>query len=135
MPQRTVDPTANDAAPALAMQAVMEGDRAAWLRCFAEDALLRDPVGGSPLDPKGAGLRGHDALGAFWDAVVAPAKSVEFAVAQSFPSGNAVAKVASVKIRFPNDSTIEYDGVFAYELDVDGRIQALSGYFSIPGAE
>lgn len=53
----------NTAHPAIvaartAMNAVSAGDRVAWLACYADDAVLHDPVGGSPLDPEGSGVRG-----------------------------------------------------------------------------
>ena len=32
---------------------VVEGARQAWLDLFADDALVQDPVGVSPLDPTG----------------------------------------------------------------------------------
>jgi hypothetical protein len=47
----------------------------AWLALFAADAVVQDPVGQSPLDPVGEGHRGHDAIGRFWDTVIAPVKS------------------------------------------------------------
>ena len=115
-----------------AMQAVMDKDREAWIAAFAEDALLRDPVGGSPLDPEGHGLRGHEAMRRFWDTVVEPARSVRFLVHQEFPSGDAVAKVATVQINYATGPAIEYDGVFVYEADTEGRIATLSGYFTPP---
>ena len=33
-------------------------DKAAWLALFADDAVIEDPVGVSPLDPSGQGHRG-----------------------------------------------------------------------------
>lgn len=131
MPSSTTNPSVS-AVSQEAMQAVMNKDREAWIAAFSEDALLRDPVGGSPLDPEGRGLRGHEAMRRFWDAVVAPAHSVRFRVHQEFPSGDAVAKVATVEINYANAPTIEYDGVFVYEADRHGRIATLSGYFTPP---
>ena len=37
-------------------------DRAAWLACFAEDAVSEDPVGSDPIT-------GHEAIGGFWDGI------------------------------------------------------------------
>ncbi|NIL57907.1 nuclear transport factor 2 family protein [Salinispora arenicola] len=115
-----------------AMSAVMAKDRGAWLDCFAEDALLRDPVGGSPLDPHGRGFRGHAALAQFWDSLVEPAQDVRFVVREEYPSPEATAKVASVAITLPGGEALTYDGVFVYEVDESGRIASLSGYFTPP---
>lgn len=115
-----------------AMRAVMAKNRAAWLDCFAEDALLRDPVGGSPLDPHGKGFRGHAALAQFWDSLVEPAQDVRFVVREEYSSSQATAKVASVTVTLPGGEALSYDGVFVYEVDESERITSLSGYFTPP---
>jgi len=117
--------------PERAMKAVMRKDRDAWLDCFAEDAVLRDPVGGSPLDPRGDGLVGRDALGRFWDGVVAPLDDVRFEVREEHVSGASVARVATVHLGSAAGE-ITYDGVFVYDLGADGRITELRGYFALP---
>lgn len=119
-------------APSLAMNAIMNKDRAAWLACFTDDAVLRDPVGGSPLDPEAKGLVGKDALGRFWDAVVEPAGGFHFHVRDEFVSGTSVARVATVEIERGPGRTLKYDGVFVYDMDGSGRIAHLHGYFEWP---
>ena len=113
-----------------AMAAVTGGDRNAWLAGYAADAVLHDPVGGSPLDPHGDGLRGHAALGQFWDLAVAP-NDVRFAVAAVHPAGTEAAVVATVTTRFPDDTVLDYDGLFVYRLDDDGRIASMHGYWDL----
>lgn len=119
-------------APDRAMQAAMAKDREGWLGTFAEDALLRDPVGGSVLDPNGTGLRGRKEMSVFWDAVVRPAQSVRFDIHQDYPSGSSVARVATVHIAYAAGDPITYDGVFVYEMNDDGLIASMSGYFTPP---
>ncbi|MEM9188751.1 MAG: nuclear transport factor 2 family protein [Myxococcota bacterium] len=119
--------------PTQAMAAVMRKDREAWLNCFSDEAILQDPVGGSPLDPEGKGLVGREALGRFWDAVVAPAGRVRFDVREEHTSGSSVARVATVHIELGN-AEIQYDGVFVYDLGAEGRIECLRGYFEAPGS-
>src|SRR4026208_1644640 len=46
--------------------------KAPWLALCAEDAVIEDPVGVSPLDPSGQGHRGKEAIARFWDTVIAP---------------------------------------------------------------
>ncbi|MEO1695854.1 MAG: nuclear transport factor 2 family protein [Planctomycetota bacterium] len=118
--------------PTRAMRAVMSKDREAWLDCFTPDAVLRDPVGGSALDPDGTGLVGREALAGFWDAVVAPAASVAFEVREEHVSGRSVARVATVEIGRSEGEPLRYDGVFVYDLDEGDRIQKLCGYFELP---
>ena len=50
----------------------MAKNRDAWLALFAEDAVVQDPVGKSPLDPTGEGHRGKEAIAAFFDNVIKP---------------------------------------------------------------
>ncbi len=115
-----------------AMQAVMAKDREAWLDCFSADALLRDPVGGSPLDPEATGLRGREGLGRFWDQIVAPLESVAFEVREAYTSGDAIAKVATVRLKLPTGASTSYGGVFVYDVDAQGLIAELRGYFTLP---
>ncbi|MEV0622440.1 nuclear transport factor 2 family protein [Nonomuraea sp. NPDC050404] len=112
-----------------AMSAVSAGDREAWLACYAPDAVLHDPVGGSPLDPHGAGLRGRAALERFWELAVAP-NEVRFEVAAVHPAGDEAAVVASVSIRFPTGASARYDGVFVYRIE-DERISSLHAYWDV----
>lgn len=110
----------------------MAKDRRAWLDCFAEDAVVHDPVGGSPVDPDGLGLMGHAGLERFWDALVAPMSSIRFQVRQEHRAGRSVARVATVTAELDGVGALTYDGVFVYDLDDEGRIAALRGYFELP---
>ena len=112
------------------MGAVTAGDRATWLETYSEDAVLHDPVGGSPLDPDGTGVRGRAALEQFWDLTVAP-NDVRFAISSVHPSGQEAAVVASVEITFANDAEVTYDGVFVYAVGEDGRIVSVRSYFDV----
>jgi steroid Delta-isomerase len=113
-----------------AMGAVTAGDRAAWLAAYAEDAVLHDPVGGSPLDPDGSGLRGRAGLEQLWDLTIAP-NDVTFTISSVHPSGREAAVVASVAIKFANDTEVAYDGVFVYAVHEDGRIASVRSYFDL----
>lgn len=115
-----------------AMEAVAAGDRAAWLRAYADDAVLHDPVGGSPLDPTARGLKGRPALEHFWDLTIEP-NDVRFTIAAVHPSGDEAAVVASVDIAFANGAQVTYDGVFVYAVDGAGRIASVRSYFDLDG--
>lgn len=112
------------------MRAVMDGDRDAWLACFAADAVVHDPVGGSPLDPDGAGLRGHAALRGFWDVSIAPA-AVTFTVREAHGAVRETALVGGVHVRWPGGAEARYDGVFAYAIGDDGLITSLRAYWDV----
>jgi len=113
-----------------AMNAVAAGDRDAWLSCYADDAVLHDPVGGSPLDSQGAGVRGLDGLNRFWWRAIAP-NQVRFDVTAVHAAGDEAAVVATVTTRFPNDAVVDYDGVFVYTINHDEQIVSLRGYWDV----
>lgn len=46
-------------------------------------------------------------------------------------AGSEVAVVAMVTTRFPHDAVVEYDGVFVYTVDNDGRIVSLRAYWDV----
>ncbi|MDX3698132.1 nuclear transport factor 2 family protein [Streptomyces europaeiscabiei] len=113
-----------------AMDAVTAGDRAAWSACYADDAVLHDPVGGSPLDPQGSGLRGRDALDGFWQVAIAPNR-VRFDIAAVHTAGAEAAVVATVTVTFADGAVADYDGVFVYTIGDDRRIVSMRGYWDV----
>jgi steroid delta-isomerase len=112
------------------MAAVTAGDRGAWLACYADDAVLHDPVGGSPLDPEGAGLRGRAALERLWDLTIAP-NEVHFEIDAIHSGGSEAVVVASVTLRLATGATADYDGVFLYRVDGEGRIASMRSFFDL----
>ena len=115
-------------AGAESLAAVRAKNKAAWLDLFAEDAVIQDPVGVSPLDPSGLGHRGKDAIGRFWDAVIAPGQ-LETKIRESYPAGDECANVATFVNHLPNGHKIETDLVVVYRVDACGRIASLKAYW------
>lgn len=113
-----------------AMAAVSAGDRQAWLDLYADDAVLEDPVGGSPLDPEGKGLRGRAALEGFWDLIIGP-NDFSFEITRSHSGGAEAAMVATVRGRYANGAEVTYDGVFVYEVGNDRKIQSVRAFWDI----
>ena len=111
------------------MDAVGRKAREEWIALFAPDGVVQDPVGVSPLDPTGDGHRGHEAIGAFWDATIAGLERVEFAIHDSFASGDEVANVATIFAHLPNGDVMRTDGVFVYRLDAEGRLESLRAFW------
>jgi ketosteroid isomerase-like protein len=110
------------------MKNVRAKNRAAWLALFAEDAVVEDPVGKSPLDPGGNGHRGHEAIGRFWDMVIAPGE-VEMRVRESYPSGSECANVVTIINRMPGRAEISVDTVIVYRVDERGKLVSLRAYW------
>ena len=113
-----------------AMAAVSAGDRQAWLDLYADDAVLEDPVGGSPLDPEGKGLRGRAALEGFWDLIIGP-NDFSFEITRSHSGGSEAAMVATVRGHYANGAEVTYDGVFVYEVGNDRKIQSVRAFWDI----
>jgi ketosteroid isomerase-like protein len=103
-------------------------DKTSWLALFADDAVVQDPVGESPLDPSGRGHRGKEAIGRFWDMVIAPG-DIEMLVRESYPSGNECANVATLVNRMPGGIEIRVDVVIVYAVDDAGRLKSLKAYW------
>jgi len=115
-------------ASAMSRRNVMGKNRAAWLELFAEDAVLQDPVGVSPLDPSGLGHRGKEAIGRFWDMVIAPG-NVEMIVRESYPAGDECANVVTIVNRMPGGVEISTETVICYRVDSRGKIVSLKAYW------
>jgi len=104
-------------------------DRAGFIANFSADAVVEDPVGKSPLDPTGQGHRGHDAIGAFWDAIIAPG-AVRFEIERSYACGDEVANVGTAFNALPDGrGEIAAEGVFVYRVDAEGKIVSLKAYW------
>lgn len=110
------------------MAAVEAGDREAWLALFADDAVVEDPIGPSPLDPEGRGRHGKAAIAEFYDSVVAP-NQVRFEIRDSFAGGNEVANVGTITTTFPNGDRAVVEGVYTYRIDDAGQLVALRAYW------
>lgn len=110
------------------MAAVKAGDREAWLALFAEDAIVEDPIGPSPIDPEGKGHSGLEAIAAFYDAMIG-SNSVVVDVRESYAAGSEVANVATITITFPDGSKAVVDGVMTYRVNNEGKLVALRAYW------
>lgn len=105
-----------------------EGAKQAWLALFADDAIIEDPIGSSPLDPEGKGHRGKAAIGAFWDMAIDPVE-LQFTIERSYATGHEVANVGSIRSKMPDGTTAVAEGVFTYRVNDAGKIVALRAYW------
>lgn len=108
--------------------AVMQGDRQAWLALFADDILLEDPIGKSPIDPEGTGIRGRDALEKFWDDSMAQ-NTYEFVLHHSYIAGMECANHMTLKMGLPGGMLAEVTGIFVYRVDDAGKILSLRAFW------
>ncbi|MBV6416050.1 MAG: hypothetical protein CMLOHMNK_00578 [Steroidobacteraceae bacterium] len=115
-------------AGAESLAAVRAKNKAAWLDLFADDAVIQDPVGVSPLDPSGLGHRGKEAIGRFWDVAIAPGQ-LDTRIRESYPTGDECANVATFVNRMPNGLEIATDLVVVYRVDARGKIVSLKAYW------
>jgi steroid Delta-isomerase len=111
------------------MEAVIRGDKQAWLALFAPDAIVEDPVGPSFFDSEGKGHHGHDGISAFWDKAIALAQRFEFDIRDSFAAGSEVANVGTITAYLPGGMRVDTEGVFVYRVGEDGLIQSMRAFW------
>jgi ketosteroid isomerase-like protein len=116
--------------------AVAAKDRSAWLALFADDAIVQDPIGPSPLDPDGAGHRGAAAIAAFYDTVIATAERITFEIESSYLCGDEVADVGVIRTALPGGRQVAVvRGVYTYRSNGDGKLAALRAFWEFDALE
>ena len=106
----------------------MAKNKEAWLDLYADDAVIMDPVGVSPLDPTGLGQRGKEAISQFWDMVIAPGE-MDFRVQSSHPAGDECANVVKLTNKMPGGIEINVHMVAVYTANDEGKITSLKAYW------
>ena len=107
------------------------GDKSAWLALYADDAVLRDPVGVSLLDPDGLGHRGKAAIATFWDNVIGPA-NISLTIQQQIISGDRhCAALQQVVNTLPNGEQTTVTMLASYAVDAQGLITEMSAYWDM----
>lgn len=120
----------------LSQRYVANGEREKWLELFADDGVIQDPVGPSPLDPTGKGHRGKAAIAAFWDNVISKGQ-VSFDYPKSYAAGDECAFAGTVINTFAGGKQFRADGVFVYRVNQAGKLVSLRAYweFASPQGE
>ena len=103
---------------------------------MTDDVVIEDPIGESVTNPDGTGIRGKDAVAAFFDQNIGPNRLTVTREA-TFPSSSPteIAYILVLHTRFPNGFTATVRGVFTYRVDDRGLITNLRGYWNMDAME
>jgi len=102
-------------------------DKQNWLDLFAEDAIVQDPIGKSPLDPVGEGHKGKEAIENFYDTVIANG-NIEFNILESIPCADECANFAQI-VNVVGDVKIETKMIVIYRVNSDDKIVSLRAFW------
>jgi ketosteroid isomerase-like protein len=116
------------AAAKRSMSAVERKAKEEWLALFADDAVIEDPVGISPIDPEGKGQIGKAAIGRFWDQMIAPNR-VGFEIRHSYAAGRECANVGAIITTMPDGTRAVAEGVFVYRVNDAGKLVSLRAFW------
>ena len=116
--------------------AVHAGDRESWLALFADDAYVQDPIGPSAFDPEGKGHHGKEAIGAFYDTVIASAEAISFEILQSYMCGDEVADVGIIRTTLAGGThQAVVRGVYTYKSNGAGKLAWLRAFWEMDALE
>ena len=102
-------------------------DKQNWLDLFAEDAIVQDPIGKSPLDPDGNGHKGKGAIEKFYDTVIANG-NIEFNILESIPCADECANFAQI-VNVVGDVKIETQMIVIYRVNSNDKIVSLRAFW------
>ena len=108
-------------------------DKKNWLSLFADDAIVQDPIGVSPLDPEGKGHKGIEAIEKFYDTVIANG-NIEFNILESIPCANECANYAQI-VNVVGDVKIETKMIVIYCINSSNKIQSLRAFWDYQNME
>ena len=141
MQEQTAKSVADTLTPAMAAsqaswRCVQTHDREGWLALMADDVVIEDPIGESITNPDGLGVRGKEALAAFYDTNIA-ANTLTVTCEETFPSSspNEVAHILVLGSEFEGGFTSTVRGIFCYRVNDDGLITNLRGYWNLAGMQ
>ncbi|MDT5264999.1 MAG: steroid Delta-isomerase [Mycobacterium sp.] len=132
MSQETVEKSPVVTASEASWRCVQAGDKEGWLALMTDDVLIEDPIGESVTNPDGNGVRGKEAVGAFFDANIGP-NQLTVTREETFPSSSPteIAYILTLRTLFPNGFTATVRGVFTYRVDDAALITNLRGFWNL----
>ena len=120
------------AASQASWRCVQSGDREGWLALMSDDIVIEDPIGEAVTNPDGTGVRGKDAVSAFFDTNIGPNR-LRITCEETFPSSSPreIAYILVLETTFPNGFVATVRGAFTYRVDDAGLITNLRGYWNM----
>jgi hypothetical protein len=109
---------------------VASRDKDSWVKLFASDGIVQDPVGPSMFDEEGIGFTGHDRISQFWDLSIGTTESIEFVFDEEIICGNEVAYIGKI-VTHIHGHISEARGVFTYRANPDGSLAALRAFWEV----
>lgn len=106
-------------------------DKTRWLSMWAEDGIIEDPIGPTPLDPDGKGHCTPQAREAFYDRNIANS-DIEYIIHQTYTSHLECANVVTLNVLMDiggKQYSQQVNGVFTYACNEQGKLQSLRGYW------
>lgn len=136
MSQKTTELSPALAASQASWRCVQTHDREGWLTLMAPDVVIEDPIGKAITNPDGQGVRGKDAVAAFYDANIA-VNNLRVTCEETFPSSspNEVAHILVLRSKFEGGLTSTVRGVFTYRVNDEGLIANMRGYWNMEGMQ
>ena len=101
-------------------ESFVERDRERFMAVLADDVEQIDPVGSTPN-------HGKDALGGFFDTVMASTERLDFEVRDLIVAGDEAAMVFHIVQHFA-DGGLTIDGIDIFRVNDDGKITQIKGY-------
>jgi len=134
MSQKTNADTPAMAASRESWRCVQTHDREGWLSLMADDVVIEDPIGEAITNPTGEGVRGKEAVAAFYDTNIGP-NNLTVTCEETFPSSspNEIAHILILRSEFEGGFSSTVRGVFTYRLNDEGLLSNLRGYWNIEG--
>ena len=120
-------------AATLSIKYASEGNREAWLDLYADDAIVKDPVGVSPFDPSGEGHQGKTAIAAFWDNVISQSKISMGADKRIVSGPRHCASLQWVANDLGDGKSTRNEMMATYEVNEEGKITQMFAHWDFDG--
>ena len=132
MSKQTIQQSPALTASQASWRCVQSRDREGWLDLMADDVVIEDPIGESFTNPDGNGVRGKQAVGAFYDNVV-EANQTTITCEETFPSSspNEIAPILVLHFTIAGKHPASVRGVFTYRVNDAGLLTNLRGYWNM----
>ena len=132
MSEQTIQQSPALTASQASWRCVQSRDRKGWLDLMADDVVIEDPIGESFTNPDGNGVRGKQAVAAFYDNTV-EANQTTVTCEETFPSSspNEIAHILVLHFTIAGKHPASVRGVFTYRVNDAGLLTNLRGYWNM----